>query len=79
MAQRQYLKIGGVISDYGTGANFNSVFTHEMGHCFFHDDIYDPIKYPDGAGLVSVMNGASEISISTGSFSACCGRPRKTE
>ena len=33
-----------------------------MGHCFFHDDIYDPIKYPDGAGLVSVMNGASEIS-----------------
>jgi hypothetical protein len=62
VAQRQYLKIGGVISDYGTGANFNSVFTHEMGHCFFHDDIYDPIKYPDGAGLVSVMNGASEIS-----------------
>ena len=62
VAQRQYLKIGGVITNYATGDNINSVFTHEMGHCFFHDDIYDLVKYPDGAGLVSVMNGASEIS-----------------
>ena len=62
VAQRQYLKIGGVITNYATGENINSVFTHEMGHCFFHDDIYNLIKYPDGAGLESVMNGAAEIS-----------------
>lgn len=66
VAQRQYLKLGGVISDYANGQAGNGTldrtFVHEMGHCFFHDDIYDPVKYPDGAGLESVMNTIDEIS-----------------
>ena len=27
-----------------------------MGHCLFLDDIYDRGKYPDGDGVISVMN-----------------------
>ena len=30
-----------------------------MGHCFFHDDLYDNIKYPCAQGLSSVMNSGS--------------------
>ena len=59
VAQRQYLKLGGVISDYTNGKAGNTTldrtFVHEMGHCFFHDDLYDPVKYPDGEGLESIM------------------------
>lgn len=55
VAQRQYLKLGGNITDYANGATNYTVFAHEMGHCFFHDDIYDPGKYPDHEGLESVM------------------------
>ena len=59
VAQRQYLKIGGVISNYATGETGGKVFTHEMGHCFFHDDFYDAIKYPCAENLTSVMNSAN--------------------
>lgn len=66
VAQRQYLKLGGVISDYANGkagtVTLDRTFVHEMGHCFFHDDIYDPVKYPDGEGLESVMNLSPEIT-----------------
>lgn len=59
VAQRQYLKLGGVISDYANGkagtTTLDRTFVHEMGHCFFHDDLYDPVKYPDGEGLESIM------------------------
>ena len=56
VAQRQYLKIGGCITNYATGETLSDVFAHEMGHCFFHDDLYDNIKYPDADGLESIMN-----------------------
>lgn len=48
VAQRQYLRIGGVIQDYATGsiADRYPVLLHEMGHCFFLDDLYDSSKYP---------------------------------
>tara|TARA_B100000579_G_C22839126_1_gene860455 strand:- start:581 stop:2251 length:1671 start_codon:yes stop_codon:yes gene_type:complete len=62
VAQRQYLKIGGQISDYQTGEANYRVFAHEMGHCFFLDDIYDPGKYPDGQNLISIMNNSTTIS-----------------
>jgi len=62
VAQRQYLKIGGGITNYETGETIESVFTHEMGHCFFHDDIYAISKYPDATGLSSIMNSASSIT-----------------
>ncbi len=56
VAQRQYLKLGGNITDYATGETNYTVFAHEMGHCFFHDDIYDSGKYPDNEGLESIMH-----------------------
>ena len=57
---RDILWIGGLISDYPTGeTSQESAFTHEMGHCFFHDDIYDRVKYPFAEGLVSVMNSGN--------------------
>ena len=56
VGQRQYLWIGGAISNYATGETEGSVFTHEMGHCFFHDDFYNIDKYPCKEGLASVMN-----------------------
>ena len=62
VAQRQYLKIGGQIYDYVNGHTNYRVFAHEMGHCFFLDDIYDPQKYPEGQSLVSIMNLSNSIS-----------------
>jgi len=57
---RDILWIGGLISDYATGeTSQESAFTHEMGHCFFHDDLYDRVKYPCADGLVSVMNSGN--------------------
>ena len=56
VAQRQYLKVGGQIQNYSDGTINSSVFSHEMGHCFFHDDIYDPGKYPNNQNLISIMN-----------------------
>ncbi len=62
VAQRQYLKMGGNILDSQTGATNTDVFLHEMGHCFFLDDVYDRGKYPDAEELPSVMNTSGEIS-----------------
>ena len=61
VAQRQYLKIGGQITDYAAGTTNYAVFAHEMGHCFFLDDVYDPGKYPDGQTLESLMNQSELI------------------
>jgi hypothetical protein len=63
VAQRQYLKLGGNVRNFATGQLDAGVFTHEMGHCFFHDDIYDNQKYPDNAALEqeSVMHSANSI------------------
>ncbi len=66
VAQRQYLKIGGCITNYATGETLDGVFSHEMGHCFFHDDLYDMGKYPCAKGLASVMN--SDIAFVNGSW-----------
>ena len=62
VAQRQYLKVGGQIQNYTTGEINYSVFAHEMGHCFFHDDIYDIGKYPNGQNIISIMNSFPYIS-----------------
>jgi len=46
-AQRHYLRIGGAVSNYATG-NLGTdylILVHEMGHCFFLDDLYDNKKY----------------------------------
>lgn len=47
-AQRQYLRVSKV-PDTATGA-FGAypmqILMHEMGHCFFLDDMYDQTKYP---------------------------------
>ena len=56
VAQRQYLKVGGQIQNYADGTINTSVFSHEMGHCFFHDDIYDSGKYPNNQNIISIMN-----------------------
>lgn len=47
-AQRHYLRVGGTVDDYSTGAmtHGRAVLLHEMGHCFFLDDMYDSTKYP---------------------------------
>ena len=45
-AQRHYLRVGGVVTDYATGRLNHTVLLHEMGHCFFLDDMYDGHKYP---------------------------------
>jgi len=47
-AQRHYLRVAGVLEDPATG-DFGTrlnVLKHEMGHCFFLDDLYDKKKYP---------------------------------
>ncbi|MFI1773472.1 hypothetical protein [Thalassobellus citreus] len=62
VATRQYLKVGGAISDYAIGEIGYTVFAHEMGHTFFHDDIYAPGKYPNANNsLNSIMNKAQTI------------------
>ena len=49
-AQQHYLRVSGVIREqnYSTGdfADLFYVLQHEMGHCFFLDDMYDTKKYP---------------------------------
>jgi len=62
VAQRQYLKLGGNVTNYALGYTRYSVFAHEMGHTFFLDDIYSNSKYPDANGLNSIMNNASIIT-----------------
>ena len=47
-AQRHYLRVSKVLTDpakgeFGTNLH---VLKHEMGHCFFLDDLYDKKKYP---------------------------------
>ena len=47
-AQRQYLRVSGVCAHPATGdfgANYK-ILLHEMGRCFFLDDLYDLAKYP---------------------------------
>jgi len=49
VAQRHYLRVGGAIEDPHTGkfgVRGDTVLRHEMGHCFFLDDLYDDKKYP---------------------------------
>lgn len=46
-AQRHYLRIAGTLQNYATGnlgENYK-ILVHEMGHCFFLDDLYDTKKY----------------------------------
>ena len=62
VAQRQYLKMGGNILNHSTGETSLNIFLHEMGHCFFLDDIYDRGKYPDAEGIPSIMNTTNMIS-----------------
>ena len=62
VAQRQYLKLGGNVTNYALGTTRFYVFAHEMGHTFFLDDIYSRSKYPDGEDIQSIMNNASEIT-----------------
>lgn len=47
-AQRHYLRVSGVLADTTSGdfGPYRKVLTHEMGHCFFLDDLYDIKKYP---------------------------------
>ena len=59
VAQRHYLRLGGSVTDYAKGTlgvapkepkgalpPGEAVLLHEMGHCFFLDDMYDDGKYP---------------------------------
>ncbi len=62
VAQRQYLKLGGNVTQYELGETRYSVFAHEMGHTFFLDDIYSIDKYPDGAAISSIMNNSDSIT-----------------
>jgi hypothetical protein len=62
VAQRQYLKLGGNVTNYTLGYTRYSVFAHEMGHTFFLDDIFSNSKYPDANGLNSIMNNSSVIT-----------------
>ena len=47
-AQRHYVRVSGVLEDptRGTFGNNTKVLKHEIGHCFFLDDLYDASKYP---------------------------------
>jgi hypothetical protein len=47
-AQRHYLRVSGVLTDpvHGDFGARLKVLKHEMGHCFFLDDLYDKRKYP---------------------------------
>ena len=54
VGQRHYLRIGGCVEDVRKGTLSTTdpysgfrVLLHEMGHCFFLDDLYDKAKYPD--------------------------------
>ena len=50
VAQRSYLRIGGQVSDAFAGQlseHGARNLTHEMGHCFFLDDLYDKTLYPE--------------------------------
>ena len=62
VAQRQFLKVGGQIQNYASGTINTSVFGHEMGHCFFHDDLYDSVKYPNNQNLISIMKSHPVIT-----------------
>ena len=62
VAQRQYLKLGGNVTEYELGETRYSVFVHEMGHTFFLDDIYSIDKYPDGTEISSIMNNSGSIT-----------------
>ena len=46
-AQRQYLRVGGLVQNYSTGnlGSNSRILTHEMGHCLFLDDLYDNTTY----------------------------------
>ena len=47
-AQRHYLRVSKVLTDPSNG-DFGvhlKILKHEMGHCFFLDDLYDRKKYP---------------------------------
>jgi len=48
VAQQHYLRVGGVVKDYSKGdfGDHFHILQHEMGHCFFLDDMYDTAKYP---------------------------------
>ena len=47
-AQRHYLRVSKVLVDPANGefGHHLKVLKHEMGHCFFLDDLYDRKKYP---------------------------------
>ena len=47
-AQRHYLRVSGVLADPLRGDFGDNLYVlkHEMGHCFFLDDLYDARKYP---------------------------------
>ena len=72
VAQQHYLRVGGIVKDYPKGdfgAHFH-VLQHEMGHCFFLDDMYDTTKYPRrlkacGCSLDAqdtIMHSATELT-----------------
>lgn len=48
-AQRHYLRVSKVLMDPSSGEfGVNTkILKHEMGHCFFLDDLYDTKKYPN--------------------------------
>ena len=65
-AQRQYLRISGLIIDTkkGTFGNNYFVLVHEMGHCFFLDDLYDTHKYPQKYdGQCTYISGTCKYSL----------------
>lgn len=47
-AQRHYLRVSKVLKDPPNGefGDHLKILKHEMGHCFFLDDLYDKKKYP---------------------------------
>lgn len=47
-AQRHYLRVSKVLTDPSKGEFGRNlrILKHEMGHCFFLDDLYDKKKYP---------------------------------
>jgi hypothetical protein len=84
VAQRQYLKIGGQILNYQTGALTSrgyGVLLHEMGHTMYLDDIYDRKKYarcsPRAAGPTrwTPSSAAPSASLGLGRIVVLCHRP----
>ena len=62
-AQRHYLRIGGAVSNSAPG-NLGTnylILVHEMGHCFFLDDLYDSGKYNWKNACVSDLNPMDSI------------------